>query len=283
MMAPRMKPTASAVLCVIASIATLHAAPARAQTADDSTARPALQSDGTTVPPNDAPIVTSDDRPFTRLFPHLFTDLRRLPSRDSAVVFGVGAALSLSAYPIDRYVSDHASAGGADQFFAVGSLLGGGYAQAGGAVAAYVIGRLAHAPRLSHTGADLIRAQALSGLVTHGVKLMVRRDRPDGAPGHFPASYSFPSGHASATWTSATVLWRHFGWKAGVPASVLATYVAASRVQQHQHFLSDVVFGAALGIASGRTVTVGHRGRAFVAAPMAVPGGAGVLVTLVTD
>ena len=40
----------------------------------------------------------------------------------------------------------------------------------------------------------------------------------------------------------------------------IATYVATSRLSENRHFLSDVIFGASLGMASGWTV-VGRHGR----------------------
>ena len=45
-----------------------------------------------------------------------------------------------------------------------------------------------------------------------------------------------------------------------------------------RHYLSDVVFGAAVGIVAGRTVTVG--GHQFEIGPMAASGGAGVGLSL---
>jgi membrane-associated phospholipid phosphatase len=65
-----------------------------------------------------------------------------------------------------------------------------------------------------------------------------------------------------------------------VPAYGLAAYVAASRVQAERHFLSDITFGAAIGIVAGRTVTVGRGDARFAVSPAAVPGGAGVSFTL---
>jgi hypothetical protein len=79
---------------------------------------------------------------------------------------------------------------------------------------------------------------------------------------------------------SATVLQRHFGWKAGIPAYAVASYVAASRVQTQRHYLSDVAFGAALGIVAGRTVSVGH-GRQLMLTPMALHGGGGAVFSLI--
>jgi membrane-associated phospholipid phosphatase len=275
-------------------LATSHPHPASAQVVDGTST--SVSSDGGTSEPADTtppagtqvlgtsgasgPIVASDDKPFARLFQHLFSDLRRLPSTDAAATVGIGAVLSLSALPIDDYVTDHATAGGTEALFHMGGAVGGGYVQVGAAVAVYLTGRVTDAPRVSHVGADLIRAHALNGFLTHGLKLAVRRDRPGGAPGRVPATYSFPSAHASTTWTTTTVLWRDLGWKVGVPMAALATYVSGSRIQQKQHFLSDVIFGAAVGVASGRRVTMGHPGRQVVLMPIVVPGGAGLaLVT----
>jgi len=102
------------------------------------------------------------------------------------------------------------------------------------------------------------------------VKMSVRRGRPDGT------QFSFPSGHTSVSFASATVLQRHFGWKAGVPAYAMASYVAASRIHDKRHFLSDVAFGAAVGIVSGWTVTMGHGDAKMTMTPVAAPGGAGL-------
>ena len=66
---------------------------------------------------------------------------------------------------------------------------------------------------------------------------------------------SFPSGHTSSAFATASVLQHHFGWKAGVPSYVVATYVASSRMAHSRHFVSDVVFGAGIGIAAGRATT----------------------------
>ena len=54
---------------------------------------------------------------------------------------------------------------------------------------------------------------------------------------------------------------------------MIASYVAASRLSDNRHFLSDVVFGSALGIASGWTV-VGRHGRTeYAMEPVPVRGG----------
>ena len=103
------------------------------------------------------------------------------------------------------------------------------------------------------------RSVVMTAVFTQSLKLAVGRRRPDGT------RFSFPSGHTSSTFATATVLQRHFGWKVGVPAYAFASYVAGSRLQENRHYASDVMVGAALGIVSGRAVTVG-RGRAIMPA-----------------
>jgi membrane-associated phospholipid phosphatase len=154
--------------------------------------------------------------------------------------------------------------------------LGSGFLQVGGAVATYAIGRAAGHERTAQVGSDLIRAQVLNTVVTQGIQVSVRRIRPDGS------SFSFPSGHASGTFASAAVLHRHFGWRVGVPSYAVAAYVATSRVQERRHFLSDVVVGAAIGIAAGRSVTIGRRGRVAIV-PMLSRRGAGVTLVRVSS
>lgn len=142
--------------------------------------------------------------------------------------------------------------------------------QIGGSLLTYAAGRLADKPAIAHIGGDLVRSQLLAQGVTQAIKLSTRRTRPDGT------ALSFPSGHTASVFASATVLERHYGWKVGVPAYALATYVAASRLSENRHFLSDVIFGASIGIVAGRTVTIGHGASRFALMPLVTPGGAGV-------
>jgi membrane-associated phospholipid phosphatase len=97
-------------------------------------------------------------------------------------------------------------------------------------------------------------SRCVSQTFTQAIKHTVRRDRPTGE------CCAFPSGHASAAFASASVIERHFGYRGSWPMFAIATYVATSRLSENRHFLSDVIFGASLGMASGWTV-VGRHGR----------------------
>ena len=112
--------------------------------------------------------------------------------------------------------------------------------------------------------------------VTGVIKQTAQRNRPDSSD-----MRSFPSGHTSVSFASATVLQRELGWKVGIPAYAVASYVGMARIEKQKHFLSDVAFGAAVGILAGRTVTVGSGDKRFALTPIAAPGGGGVGFTLV--
>jgi membrane-associated phospholipid phosphatase len=257
--------------------------PAAAAEGEEGAGSAAAPAPPATPPPPAAPVFT--DRPFSQLFPNLLTDFKRYPSIDTLVVLGIGGTLSAVAAKNDDHLTEHASAGGTDDIFAVGGGFGDGFLQAGIAIGTYAVGRLNGQPRTAHVGADLIRAQLFTGIVTHALKAIVQRERPTTESGTESESsgdtYAFPSGHAAASWTTATVLWRHLGWKVGVPASILAGYTSAARLQQNQHYMSDVIFGAALGVATGRTVTIGHGDRKVAIVPTVTRGGAALMFALV--
>ncbi len=63
-----------------------------------------------------------------------------------------------------------------------------------------------------------------------------------------PRDLSFPSGHAGASFASASVLYRKLPKKFGIPAVILATLIAISRIYLGVHYPSDVIFGAFSGI-----------------------------------
>ena len=108
-------------------------------------------------------------------------------------------------------------------------------------------------------------------MLVQPIKFATQRERPDNSDNH-----SFPSGHAAVTFAGATVLERHLGWRRSALAYAVATYVAASRLHDNRHYLSDVAFGAAVGTIAGRTVTQHGRDN-WTMIPVDVPGGVAVL------
>lgn len=63
-----------------------------------------------------------------------------------------------------------------------------------------------------------------------------------------PGGFSFPSGHTVSSFAAATVIC-FANWRFGIPALFLAALIGFSRVYLFHHFLSDVLVGAAIGVA----------------------------------
>ena len=202
-------------------------------------------------------------------------DIARLARPLPLEVLGAGAALGGAVHLADTHVvRSLAASSQAETALDAGSTLGAGFVQFGIAGAVYLSGISTRHQRAAELGSALLQAQAVEGLTTQALKYAVGRSRPDG--GH----YSFPSGHTSSAFATADILLQRFGWRAGVPAYVAAAYVAASRLSERQHYPSDVVFGAAVGIASARTVQHAGRAKSLQISPVALHHGAAVLVSI---
>lgn len=77
-------------------------------------------------------------------------------------------------------------------------------------------------------------------------KALVDEERPDNSDND-----SFPSGHTTNAFSSATTLHRRYGWQVGLPAYAFATFTGVARERARKHHWYDVVAGAAIGTASG--------------------------------
>ncbi len=83
----------------------------------------------------------------------------------------------------------------------------------------------------------------LNQILTFSLKGIIGKERPDG-----DGFDSFPSGHTSTTFQSASFIQRRYGWKYGIPAYALASFTGFSRINADRHDIADVLVGAALGI-----------------------------------
>jgi membrane-associated phospholipid phosphatase len=206
---------------------------------------------------------------------HLVTNFKYLPSMENLYWAGVGGGLALAAHPFDDNVN-HALVGNdtADNIFKAGEILGELPTLLSSASVVYAVGRIKDEPKVSHLGMDLIEALAMSEALTQTLKYTVRRERPDGS-----SKNSFPSGHAADTFAFATALERHLNWKYSIIGYTFASYVAISRLPANRHWLSDAVFGSAVGIIAGRTVTSHESERPYPVAVTIIPGGVAVMYT----
>lgn len=90
--------------------------------------------------------------------------------------------------------------------------------------------------------------------VTAGVTLLLKYTVKEWRPDH-SNQHSFPSGHSAVSFAAATYLQRRYGWKWGVPAYVVSTYVGWGRCFAKKHYWYDVVAGAAIGAGSALIFT----------------------------
>ena len=121
----------------------------------------------------------------------------------------------------------------------------------GGTVALMTAGRILGNDNVSGAGGDMARALFLTTAITTPLKVGVGRTRPNGG------KYSFPSGHSALAFAAAPVVASHFGGKLGTLAYLAAVATAMGRVEEHKHYVSDVVFGAAVGLSVGLAVSSG--------------------------
>ncbi len=91
---------------------------------------------------------------------------------------------------------------------------------------------------------------ATNAVATYGLKSVVDKDRPDHSDND-----SFPSGHTSIAFQGASFIHKRYGFEKSIPAYIGATFVGYSRVEADKHHTSDVLAGAALGIASSMFLT----------------------------
>jgi membrane-associated phospholipid phosphatase len=214
----------------------------------------------------------SGDVPVKSLLTNTIDGFGHLKSPDSLGILAIGGAAAAAVHPADNEITeDFAHPGALRKTFKSGTYLGGTPLQLGAAFAVYGVGRALHHPCAAALGADLVSAGLMAQGLTLGLKALSQRERPDGSSG------SFPSGHAAMSFASATVLQKHYGWKVGIPAYAVASYVAASRVQTDRHYASDVIFGAAIGLVSGRSITFGSQ--RFLFEPSASQHGAGLALS----
>ena len=103
-------------------------------------------------------------------------------------------------------------------------------------------------------GAGLL-SMALNYLITNlTLKELVARPRPYTVLEELtilidrPGEFSFPSGHTSCSFAFAVAIYLLLPKKYGVPAMVLATLIAVSRLYVGVHYPIDILGGVAVGI-----------------------------------
>jgi len=232
------------------------------------TPAPAAPPPSPAVAPVPAP-ATAPDNPFSHLFKNLGTDLKALAVPETAWILGVGGTASLIAHSqYEQRVYEWVHERHPDSLsWNVGNFIGNGFVQAAGATIVWASGRAAQSVKTETVGVDLIRAQLVNGVLTQGLKITTQRKRPSGG------GLSFPSGHVSASMATATVIRHHYGIVPAIPLYALSVGIGYARIRTDHHWVSDTVFGAAIGIVSARAATRYHAKKVTVI-PVKTKGGA---------
>jgi membrane-associated phospholipid phosphatase len=207
-----------------------------------------------------------------------------------AAVLGTGLLLDHSATQFmrnhanaswDRMAKDVQELGGTPSIFIAGGT--------------YLAGVAFKDPEVRATGIDTMVTMGLSQLLLAlPLKVVVGRSRPSKDLGThdfhpFNGGESFPSGHTTQAFALASVLAEHADtpWVSGVSYG-LASLVGLARMEQHQHFMSDVVAGGLIGTFVGKGVVAynqtlradWHAKVAVSIAPTIQPGGYGLSLAM---
>ncbi|MCH7813916.1 MAG: phosphatase PAP2 family protein [Planctomycetes bacterium] len=116
----------------------------------------------------------------------------------------------------------------------------------------YLIGQQAQDEKTYDVSKTLFSALIINGLSTL-VGQAASWDRgPNGGWG------TLPSGHTSSSFTFASVMHQAYGHWVGFPLYALSGLVAYERLEDGEHYLSDVIMGSVLGLVIGHTVAGEH-------------------------
>ena len=97
---------------------------------------------------------------------------------------------------------------------------------------------------------QFLKSYVAGMIIQQSLKRIVLKPRPDGSD-----NLSFPSGHTTSAFSGAAFIERRYGWKYGIPAYAMASFVGYSRIQANKHDGWDVLAGAFIGTATAYLFT----------------------------
>ncbi|WP_025762569.1 phosphatase PAP2 family protein [Dyadobacter tibetensis] len=101
-----------------------------------------------------------------------------------------------------------------------------------------------------------ILSNVIAQAATQSLKRLVDKQRPNGKD-----YQSFPSGHSATAFTNAQLLHEEYGQRSvlySIGGYGTASAVGALRIMNHEHWLSDVLMGAGIGIAATKVVYISY-------------------------
>lgn len=207
------------------------------------------------------PLSLRDDlkKDVTDFWPMVGRDAKQIVTARNAALLGVALGGSLVVREeLDEDVRNDTAQhpqrwGNASEFL---GYLGNAEAQVPILLAIHASSLMNDDEELHDVSKTVLSAYAINGLSTVAIKGVANTDRPSDTWNN--GEYGFPSFHMSSTTTIAAVLDEYYGPSVSVPAYALAGLIGWSRIDQRDHDLSDVVFGAAMGYVIGKSVARHH-------------------------
>ncbi|MBK7979053.1 MAG: phosphatase PAP2 family protein [Ignavibacteriae bacterium] len=148
-----------------------------------------------------------------------------------------------------------------DDFTLAGKYYGDVYGLIGIPLFVYGSGLIFENEELRTTGRILTESLIAAGITTTVLKVIIGRSRPKKNKGEFDFNFiefkninvSLPSGHSTVAFTISTVLSERID---NIYASIglygLASLTAFQRIYSNNHWLSDTILGATIGITAGK-------------------------------
>ena len=185
--------------------------------------------------------------------------------------FGVEAGITGALFPLDNVVRDSVRdnryAPLDDGLNTVRSITGGGTYYFAASAAIFGSGLIVQNEKLADSGFLAFESVAYAGGLEEGIKFVTGRERPNSArnqyqfqgPGGRAFNSSFVSGESTVAFafaSSVSEVWQN-PWVTW-PLYIFAGAVSAQRITDNKHWLSDVVGGAFLGEAVGKTIVRMH-------------------------
>jgi len=176
-----------------------------------------------------------------------------------AIAAGALGAVSALDHGTDTWIQDHRSS--SSDALARAFRNGGQPEVVFGVPAALVAAGLISGHKdLERSGVRVLASVVLAGVITGGGKVVIGRLRPDESGTQYsfkPFTHhdSFPSGHATMSFALATSLADEIRrpWASALLFAG-ATGTAWSRLNDHEHWLSDVLAGATVGVTAANFI-----------------------------